>query len=117
AHALPGTELHDYGERNGLINLPFADESGHQLPNITYPGLDRAELVASVERFYDEYYFRPRVVWRVVKKTIFNSSERRRLIKEAREFMSLRSKRQQFVRDEAVSTIVEASASASRTTF
>ena len=100
AHALPGTELHDYGERNGLIQLSMSDEAGHQMPNITYPGLDQAELVDAVENFYGEYYFRPRVVWRVVRNAIFNSSERRRLAKEAREYLALRSKRRQFVREQ-----------------
>ncbi len=51
----------------------------------------------SVERFYDEYYFRPGVVWRVVRKAILNSRERHRLAKEAREYLSLRSKRKRFV--------------------
>src|SRR5580704_15170184 len=99
AHALPGTELHAYGTENGLINVSMADESGHQLPNITYPTLDQAELVDAVERFYGEYYFRPRVVWRFVRKAVFNSVDRRRLAKEAREYLSLRSKRKQFVRE------------------
>src|SRR5260370_1351720 len=62
AHALPGTELHDYGAQNGLINLSMADNAGHQLPNITYPGLDEAEFMDAVERFYGEYYFRPRSI-------------------------------------------------------
>ena len=53
-----------------------------------------------VERFYGEYYFRPRVVWRVVRKAIFNSKERRRLTKEAREYMALRSKRKKFIADQ-----------------
>jgi len=79
AHALPGTELYDYGAQNGLINLSMADSEGHQLPNITYPGMDEAELVDAVERFYGEYYFRPRVAWRLARKAIFNSTERRRL--------------------------------------
>jgi len=59
-----------------------------------------------VETFYGEYYFRPRVIWRVVRKAIFNSAERRRLTKEAREFLSLRSKRKRFISDqrEAAST-------------
>ena len=100
AHALPGTELYDHGSQNGLINLTMADEAGHQLPNITYKGLDQADLVDAVERFYGEYYFRPRVVWRVVRKAVFNSEERRRLAKEAREYLTLRSKRKQFVRDQ-----------------
>src|SRR5271154_4857727 len=99
AHALPGTELHAYGTQNGLINVSMADESGHQLPNITYPTLGQAELVEAVERFYGEYYFRPRVVWRVVRKAVFNSVDRRRLAKEAREYLLLRSKRKQFVRE------------------
>ena len=31
----------------------------------------------AVERFYGEYYFRPRVAWRVIRKAIFNSVDRR----------------------------------------
>jgi hypothetical protein len=37
------------------------------------------------------------VIWRVVRKAIFNSAERRRLTKEAREYMALRAKRRRFV--------------------
>jgi hypothetical protein len=72
---------------------------GHQLPTVIYPGLDRAELVDWVERFYGEYYFRPRVIWRVVRKAIFNTADRKRLTKEAREYMALRAKRKKFVTD------------------
>jgi len=98
AHAYPGTELYDYGKNNGLITIDsMTDEEGHQLPNITYPGLDRGELVDWVERFYGEYYFRPRVIWRVVRKAMFDSSDRARLYKEAREYLALRSKRKKFV--------------------
>lgn len=98
AHPYPGTEFYDYAARNRLITVDsMTDEAGHQLPNIIYPGLDRAELVDWVERFYGEYYFRPRVVWRVVRKAIFNSSERKRLAKEAREYLALRAKRKRFV--------------------
>jgi hypothetical protein len=78
----------------------MTDEVGHQLPTVIYPGLDRAELMEWVERFYGEYYFRARVVWRVVRKAIFNNAERRRLTKEAREYMALRSKRKKFIADE-----------------
>ncbi len=100
AHPYPGTEFYDYVQQNNLITLDsMTDETGHQLPNITYPGLDRAELVDWVERFYGEYYFRPRVIWRVVRKAIFDGDERRRLYKEAREYLALRAKRKQFVKD------------------
>ncbi len=105
AHPYPGTEFHDYVQRNGLITIDsMTDEKGHQLPNITYPGLDRGELMEWVERFYDEYYFRPRVAWRVVRKAILDSSERKRLYKEAREYLELRSKRKKFVREQKSSS-------------
>ena len=75
----------------------MTDDTGHQLPNIIYPGLDRGELVEWVERFYGEYFFRPRVIWRIVKKAMFDGDERKRLTKEARAYMALRSKRRKFV--------------------
>jgi len=101
AHPYPGTEFFDHVQRNGLLTIDsMTDEKGHQLPNIVYPGLDRAEMVDWVERFYGEYYFRPRVAWRIVRKAVFNGDERRRLYKEAREYLSLRSKRKQFVRQQ-----------------
>ncbi len=104
AHPYPGTEFYDYVKNNGLITIDsMTDEQGHQLPNISYENLDRAELVDWVERFYGEYYFRPRAIWRVVRKAIFSNSERKRLQKEAREYLALRRKRQQFVRDQRAS--------------
>ena len=100
AHPYPGTEFYDYAKKNDLITIDsMTDEVGHQLPTVIYPGLDRAELVDWVERFYGEYYFRPRVIWRVVRKAIFDSTERKRLTKEAREYMALRAKRKKFVTD------------------
>ena len=98
AHPYPGTEFYDYVKKNNLITIDsMTDETGHQLPNVVYPGLDRGELVEWVERFYGEYFFRPRVIWRIVKKAVFNGDERRRLTKEAREYLALRSKRKKFV--------------------
>ena len=74
AHPYPGTEFYDYVKKNNLITIDsMTDETGHQLPNIIYPGLDRGELVEFVERFYGEYFFRPRVIWRIVRKAMFNS--------------------------------------------
>lgn len=101
AHPYPGTEFYDYVKQNNLITIDsMTDETGHQLPNIVYPGLDRGELVDWVERFYGEYYFRPRAAWRVVRKAIFHGEERKRLYKEAREYLALRAKRKRFVREQ-----------------
>jgi radical SAM superfamily enzyme YgiQ (UPF0313 family) len=109
----PGTEFYDYAKKNNLIQIDVSmtDDVGHQLPNLIYPGLDRSELVNWVERFYDEYYFRPKAIWRIVRKSIFNNSERKRLYKEAREYLALRSKRQKFVADERKQSASAAAAS------
>jgi len=102
AHPFPGTEFYDHVKKNGLITIDaMTDETGHQLPNYTYPGLDKGELVEWVERFYGEYYFRPKVAFRLVSKALFNNNDRRRLYKEAKEYLALRSKRKQYVKDQS----------------
>jgi radical SAM superfamily enzyme YgiQ (UPF0313 family) len=114
AHPYPGTEFYDYVKQNNLITIDsMTDESGHQLPNIIYPGLNRGELVDWVERFYGEYYFRPKAAWRVVKKAVVNN-DIPRLYKEAREYLSLRSKRKKFVAQQKQSNLVGAGASGER---
>jgi hopanoid biosynthesis associated radical SAM protein HpnJ len=101
AHPYPGTEFHTYAQKNGLISLGnIVDERGNQLPKVVYENLNEAELMNWVERFYSEYYFRPKVVWRMVRKVIFNSHDRKRLMKEAREYMSLRKRRKKFIADQ-----------------
>ena len=98
AHPYPGTEFYDFVERHGyLTKETMTDAEGHQLPNISYPGLSGIDILESVEQFYGEYYFRPRVVWRVIRKALLNSEERNRLYHEAREYLDLRSKRKKLV--------------------
>ena len=79
-----------------LTSDAMTDEAGHQLPNIRYRDLDQQEIIHWVERFYDEYYFRPRAIWRIARKAIFDGKERRRLHKEAREYLALRAKRKRY---------------------
>ncbi len=101
AHPYPGTEFYDYAQKNNLISIGnMTDEVGHQLPKVIYKDLNEAELMDWVERFYGEYYFRPRVIWRVVRKALWNSHDRRRLTKEAREYMALRGKRRKFINEQ-----------------
>ena len=99
AHSYPGTELHDYFLSNDyhVNDAEMTDDMGHQLPAINYPGLSREEIVQAVEHFYDRYYFRPRIVFRIVRGALFDSRERRRLYKEAREFLHTRRMRKRFV--------------------
>jgi len=101
AHAYPGTELYDFAVKNGFMaNKQMVDEGGHQLAHIQYPGLPAEEIIDSVHRFYDEYYFRPKAAFRIVKKALFNSSERKRLYKEAKSFLKLRASRHRYVKEQ-----------------
>jgi len=94
AHAYPGTEFYDYAaNHNFLAAEAQADTAGHQLPHLGYPGLGREEMMAAVNRFYDTYYFRRRVMWRIVRKALWDSEERKRLYYEAVEFLRLRAER------------------------
>ena len=74
AHAYPGTEFYDYAKSNGFIvneGSQMVDEGGHQLAMIEYPGLPRDYVMEMVHRFYDEYYFRPKAIFRIVRKVCF----------------------------------------------
>src|SRR6476620_6408167 len=112
AHAYPGTELYDYAVKNGFIvgDNKMVDEGGHQLAHIQYPGLPADDILSAVHRFYDEYYFRPKAAWRIVRKAIFDGDERKRLYKEAREYMNLRTKRKQYVADHKANVLSKAAA-------
>ena len=99
AHAYPGTEFYDYAaQHNYLAAEASADAAGHQLPHLQYPGLELEEMMAAVNRFYDTYYFRRRVVWRIVRKALWDNSERKRLYHEAVEFLRLRAERWRYAR-------------------
>ena len=55
-------------------------------------------MVESVNRFYDKYYFRPRVAWRIVREALWDSHERKRLYHEAVDFLKLRHDRWKVAR-------------------
>jgi hopanoid biosynthesis associated radical SAM protein HpnJ len=108
-HAYPGTEFYDYAKENNLVQLKMSDDEGHQLPNVVYPGiLAKGEMVEWVERFYGEYYFRPKAAWRIVRKGIFDGDERKRIYKEAKDYLSLRAKRKKYVADEKANVLNQA---------
>jgi len=99
AHAYPGTELYEYAAKNGfLATEQRSDDGGHQLPHIVYPGLSLEDMMAGMNTFYDSYYLRPHVVWRIVKKALWDSHERKRLYEEAVEYLRLRAERLKYTR-------------------
>jgi len=98
SHPFPGTKFYDYLKDHGyLTSTAMTDEHGYQLPNIQYPGLSSRDIVRAVEDFYARYYFRPRIIYRIVRRALFDGSERRRLHREAKEFLSHRSRRKDLV--------------------
>jgi radical SAM superfamily enzyme YgiQ (UPF0313 family) len=101
AHAYPGTELHEFAMKNGFMtsDSKMVDDGGHQMVQIQYPDLPAAEILESVHNFYDQYYFRPKAAYRILRKAMFNNNDRKRLYKEARTFLKLRSQRNKWVKD------------------
>ena len=101
AHAYPGTELYDYAIKSGFMvaDTKMVDDGGHQMAHIQYPGLPADEIMESVHRFYDEYYFRPKAVYRILRKAAFDGGERKRLYKEAKSFLKLRASRNKWVKE------------------
>jgi len=98
SHPYPGTELYQYLKDQGyFIPASMTDDLGHQLPNFQYPGLSRGEIVKAVEDFYARYYFRPRIIFRIVARALFSATDRRRLYQEGKEFFRLRAKRRGFI--------------------
>jgi hypothetical protein len=94
--------LYDYAKANGFLKLEgsqMVDEMGHQVAMIEYPGISRDYILEMVHRFYDEYYFRPKAIFRIVKKAAFDSTERKRLYKEAKAFLKLRAARNRSVKE------------------
>jgi hopanoid biosynthesis associated radical SAM protein HpnJ len=110
AHAYPGTELYDHVVKNGFMvgDNKMVDEGGHQLAQIQYPGLPADDIMSAVHRFYDEYYFRPKAVYRILRKAMFDSNDRKRLYKEAKSFMKLRAARNKMVKQNARSAAAAA---------
>jgi len=63
---------------------------------IANAGHSRQEIVDAVEYFYGRYYFRPKVIYRIIRRAIFDSNDRRRLYNEARDYLRLRARRKIF---------------------
>jgi hypothetical protein len=55
-------------------------------------------MVDSVNRFYASYYLRPRVAWRIVRESLWDSHARTRLFHEAVDFMKLRHERRKVAK-------------------
>jgi hopanoid biosynthesis associated radical SAM protein HpnJ len=96
ASPYPGTEFYDLCKREGWISSEsFLDDTGHQTCVIGYPHLSNQEIFDAVELFYDKFYFRPKFIARSIMRMIVNGEERRKLLKEGRQYLAYMRKRKQ----------------------
>ena len=102
ASPYPGTELFEYVTSNGYLAVdPLLDEAGYQKCTVAYPNLSADEIYQSVERFYRSFYFRPRYIFKSVRKMLSSSEECRRLLKEGMQFLSTMRQRRAQLRHSA----------------
>jgi len=88
ASPYPGTEFHSWVRENGFTAVdPLVDAGGYQKCTVSYPAISADEIYDAVERFYREYYFRPRYMWKKVKQIYTDPYERPRLLSEGKQFL------------------------------
>jgi hopanoid biosynthesis associated radical SAM protein HpnJ len=97
ASPYPGTELFRQATEAGYLAVdPLLDESGYQRCTVKYPGLSSDEIYQAVERFYRSFYFRPKYIFKSLRKMATSSEECKRLLKEGMQFLStMRQRRAQ----------------------
>jgi hopanoid biosynthesis associated radical SAM protein HpnJ len=96
ASPYPGTEFYDLCIENGWISSEnFLDDSGHQKCVINYPDLSNTEIFNSVEEFYNKFYFRPKFIVRSIGRMLVDGDERRKLLKEGKQYLEYMRKRKE----------------------
>jgi hopanoid biosynthesis associated radical SAM protein HpnJ len=93
----PGTEFYDFCREKGYMadDALVQGGTGYQQCVVDYPGLAAAEIFQAVPQFYRRFYFRPSYMARAAMIMMRNPEERRRLLKEGRQFLSFMFRRRQ----------------------
>lgn len=94
ASPYPGTEFWEQCRREGWIaSENYIDNTGHQMCVVNYPHLSNQEIFDAVERFYSKFYFRPKYIARSIGRMIVDGEERRKLLKEGKQYFEYMRKR------------------------
>lgn len=103
----PGTAFYDMCLRHGYFRAGelVHSNTGYQQCVVEYPELKAEEIFAAVPRFYRRFYFRPRYVARAAWTMLIDAAERRRLLKESKEFFGFLFRRQQRAAEAAPSPV------------
>jgi hopanoid biosynthesis associated radical SAM protein HpnJ len=90
----PGTALYREALEHGwLENVDLVDAGGTQTSVLGYPHLSREEIFASVERFYRQFYFRPRKLFGFLMEMARDFDVCKRRLAEGREFLKFLRRR------------------------
>jgi radical SAM superfamily enzyme YgiQ (UPF0313 family) len=97
ASPYPGTAMYDFVVRNGFLTVDsLVDETGYQKCTVSYPEVSSDEIFRAVEAFYRRYYFRPRYIWKSIKKMASSRMEAKRLLGEGVQFLGAMRKRRRI---------------------
>ncbi|MDP3183382.1 MAG: hopanoid biosynthesis associated radical SAM protein HpnJ [Desulfobaccales bacterium] len=93
----PGTDFYEYCREQGYLkdNTLVNGATGYQQCVVDYPNLAAADIFQAVPKFYRRFYFRPRYMARAVGIMLKDPQERKRLLREGREFLTFMFRRRQ----------------------
>ncbi|MEP6663090.1 MAG: hopanoid biosynthesis associated radical SAM protein HpnJ [Verrucomicrobiota bacterium] len=95
----PGTELYEMARQNGWFakkdKTDIVHDDGLQQSTLEYPGLSKEEIFDSVDRFYRQYYLRPKPILRIIKTMLEDKDVCVRRLREGYEFFSTLRQRKQ----------------------
>jgi radical SAM superfamily enzyme YgiQ (UPF0313 family) len=98
----PGTELYRQAMDNGWLpaegdgssgGATLVSENGTQLAALSYPGLNRTEILDSVDTFYKRFYFRAGKIAEMSAEMARSPAMAARRLREGREFVQFLGRR------------------------
>jgi radical SAM superfamily enzyme YgiQ (UPF0313 family) len=97
----PGTEFYEWARTNGYLapETELIGEHGYQDCKVEYPEISSIEVFKGVEKFYKKFYFRPSYILKTLFRMAFDSRERKRLMREGRQFREWMQKRQDYLKN------------------
>jgi hopanoid biosynthesis associated radical SAM protein HpnJ len=97
ASPYPGTAMYDYVRQHNFLTVDsLVDETGYQKCTVSYPEISADEIFKAVENFYRRYYFRPKYIWKSIKKMASSREEAKRLLGEGVQFIGSMRKRRKI---------------------
>ncbi len=93
----PGTELYERARMNGWFagktKSHLVEDGGFQQCTLEYPNLSKEEIFESVERFYRQFYLRPRPILRIIRTMLEDRDVCVRRLREGYEFFKNMARR------------------------